>query len=69
MESRLIPLLQALLQLLLDVSLDSSLSEDVKQQLRSQATLCLHLLDGCCHDKLQVRITVLGPLEVPEGPT
>lgn len=57
MESRLGVLLRGLLKLLLDVSLDSSLSDDVKQQLRSQATLCLHLLDGCCHHKLQVKLS------------
>lgn len=53
MESRLDLLLRGLLKLLLDVSADSALSDDVKQQLRSQATLCIQLLDHCCHQKLQ----------------
>lgn len=69
MESRLHVLLRGLLKLLLDVSLDSSLSDDVKQQLRSEVTLCLHLLDCCCHHKLQVKLTVLETKEVPVDPT
>lgn len=62
MESRLGVLLRGLLKLLLDVSLDSSLGDDVKQQLRCRATLCLQLLDRCCHHKLQVALTVLEAL-------
>ncbi|XP_070820718.1 TELO2-interacting protein 2 [Chaetodon trifascialis] len=46
-------LLRCLLKLLLDVSSDRLLCDSVRQELMNQTCLCIKLLDGCSHGKLQ----------------
>ncbi|XP_078027280.1 LOW QUALITY PROTEIN: TELO2-interacting protein 2 [Epinephelus lanceolatus] len=53
MECRVGVLLRCLLKLLVDVSSDSELSDSVRQKLMNQTSLCLKLLDACCHGDLQ----------------
>ncbi|XP_059193178.1 TELO2-interacting protein 2 [Centropristis striata] len=53
MESRVDMLLCCLLKLLVSVSSDRQLSETVRQMLMDQTSLCLKLLDGCCHGDIQ----------------
>nr|XP_033476126.1 TELO2-interacting protein 2 isoform X2 [Epinephelus lanceolatus] len=53
MECRVGVLLRCLLKLLVDVSSDSELSDSVRHKLMNQTSLCLKLLDACCHGDLQ----------------
>ncbi|KAM3610895.1 uncharacterized protein V6R79_010286 [Siganus canaliculatus] len=46
-------LLRCLLKLLLDMSSDSELNDSVRQTLMNQTSLCLQLLDACCHGNVQ----------------
>lgn len=55
MTSRADVVLRSLLKFLLDVSSDSDLDDSLKQRLMSEATLCIMLMDCCCHGNLQVR--------------
>lgn len=50
-------LLRCLLKLMLDLSSDSDLSDVIRQKLMSEATVCIKLLDGCCHGNLQVSLS------------
>ncbi|XP_071340233.1 TELO2-interacting protein 2 isoform X2 [Trachinotus anak] len=59
MECRVNALLCGLLRLLVDVSSDSQLSDSVRQKLMDQTTLCVKLLDGCSHGKLQLLLQQL----------
>ncbi|KAK5870579.1 hypothetical protein PBY51_003515 [Eleginops maclovinus] len=54
MACRVAALLRCLLKLLVAVSSDRQLSDSVKQKLMSETSLCLKLLDGCCHGDLQL---------------
>lgn len=54
MASRADVVLRSLLKFLLDVSSDSDLDDSLKQRLMSEATLCITLMDCCCHGNLQV---------------
>ncbi|XP_056889097.1 TELO2-interacting protein 2 isoform X7 [Takifugu flavidus] len=53
MTSRADVVLRSLLKFLLDVSSDSDLDDSLKQRLMSEATLCITLMDCCCHGNLQ----------------
>ncbi|XP_041792868.1 TELO2-interacting protein 2 [Chelmon rostratus] len=53
MACRVDVLLRCLLKLLLDVSSDSLLGDSLRQKLMNQTALCIKLLDGCSHGKLQ----------------
>ncbi|XP_031164916.1 TELO2-interacting protein 2 isoform X1 [Sander lucioperca] len=46
-------LLRCLLKLLVAVSSDCQLSDSVRQKLMNETSVCLKLLDGCCHGDLQ----------------
>lgn len=54
MATRADVVLRSLLKFLLDVSSDSDLDDSLKQRLMSEATLCIRLMDCCCHGNLQV---------------
>lgn len=53
-------LLRCLLKLMLDLSSDSDLSDVIRQKLMNEATVCIQLLDGCCHGNLQVSLDLDG---------
>uniref|UniRef100_A0A3P8U9K4 TELO2 interacting protein 2 n=1 Tax=Amphiprion percula TaxID=161767 RepID=A0A3P8U9K4_AMPPE len=56
MQSRSDSLLRCLLWLLVDVSSDSELSDSTRRQLMDQTSVCLRLLDACCHGDVQRRL-------------
>ncbi|XP_068425003.1 TELO2-interacting protein 2 [Clinocottus analis] len=53
MACRVAALLRCLCKLLVDVSSDDELVASVRRTMMEQTSLCLHLLDGCCHADLQ----------------
>uniref|UniRef100_A0A3Q1EXY6 TELO2 interacting protein 2 n=1 Tax=Acanthochromis polyacanthus TaxID=80966 RepID=A0A3Q1EXY6_9TELE len=53
MQRRSASLLRCLLRLLVDVSSDSELSDSTRRQLMDQTSVCLRLLDACCHGDVQ----------------
>ncbi|KAA8592862.1 hypothetical protein FQN60_018317, partial [Etheostoma spectabile] len=53
MACRVAVLLRSLLKLLVAVSSDCQLSDSVRQKLMNETSVCLKLLDGCCHGDLQ----------------
>lgn len=50
---RVAVLLRCLLKLLVAVSSDGQLSDSVRQKLMGETSLCLKLMDSCCHGDLQ----------------
>ncbi|KAL3062322.1 hypothetical protein OYC64_002181 [Pagothenia borchgrevinki] len=53
MACRVAVLLRCLLKLLVAVSSDGQLSDSVRQKLMGETSLCLKLMDSCCHGDLQ----------------
>uniref|UniRef100_G3PPL7 TELO2 interacting protein 2 n=1 Tax=Gasterosteus aculeatus TaxID=69293 RepID=G3PPL7_GASAC len=50
---RVAPLLRCLMKLLVAVDSDGELRLSVRQRLMDQASVCLQLLDACCHGDVQ----------------